>query len=583
MENSDISTIFRNISTLMQIRGDNAFRARVYERAADMIDGLPSALTDCAAMMEEFLARPGIGKAIQDKTVEMLNTGRCKFYDELTGDIGIEVLELLNIRGIGVKTAARLYHELGIRNLDNLANALEKGQLRGMKGIGKKTSKLIADGLLFHSKQKGTRPLVQALKIAEQIADGLKTANIQPFQFTGELRRYEEICQRLELIVQYDDNGDTIQNSLIKLISQTLGAEPPQNGTAFDNTIPTMQFRVTQDFPVLIYLCTPEEYNEILFLTTGTDKYLRALQQLAVPAEGNRPKKSLTGGARPKSRLTGLYQKTRHFPHIPPELQQDETAVKASLEGTLPNLVEFGDLRGDLHAHTHWSDGRNTIKEMIEAAKAEGLEYIAITEHSVSSTVANGLNQERLMQQIARLRELNAQTEGITVLAGSEVDIRQDGRLDFSKAVLAQLDIVVASVHSHFSLSEARMTQRLICAIENPFVNIIGHPTGRLLGTRTGYALNLEDIIEAAAENSTVLEINGSPKRLDLGPEWVRRAKMKGVRLAVNTDAHAIEQLEHRRFGINVARRGWLTKQDVINTYTLDALKTKCGIGTTVS
>ena len=216
---------------------------------------------------------------------------------------------------------------------------------------------------------------------------------------------------------------------------------------------------------------------------------------------------------------------------------------------------------------------------MAAAAKAEGLEYFAITDHSISSTVANGLDQKRLLEQIKRVREFDAEIEGITVLAGSEVDIRRSGRLDFPNKILAQLDIVVASVHSHFTLTEAEMTKRIIRAIENPFVNIIGHPTGRMLGRRPMYPVNLEEVIAAAAENRTVLEINGSPSRLDLDPEFVRMAKDAGVLLAVNTDAHAIRQLSHRHAGLNVARRGWLTKAEVINTYTLEELRERCGIG----
>ena len=213
------------------------------------------------------------------------------------------------------------------------------------------------------------------------------------------------------------------------------------------------------------------------------------------------------------------------------------------------------------------------------AAKAEGLEYFAITDHSVSSTVANGLDQERLLEQVARVREFDTEVEGITLLAGSEVDIRRNGTLDFPDEILAQLDIVVASVHSHFNLTEAEMTKRIVRAIENPFVNIIGHPTGRMLGHRPGYLLNLEEVIAAAAENNKVLEINGSPSRLDLDPKFVRIAKDAGVLLAVNTDAHGIVQLTHRQTGLNVARRGWLTKSEVINTYTLEELHERCGIG----
>lgn len=620
MKNWDISTVFRAIGKLLQIRGDDAFRARVYERAADIIDELtgeldvsnqniarvPSAPTGeeplegtptrveipkpkSTITIEQFRAIPGIGKAIVDKTIEMLETGRCRFYDELTAEMGREVLELLAIRGVGTKTAGRFYRELGIRNLEDLQFALDNGQLKGTKGIGRKTLQMIAEGLQFHMTQKGTRPLWRILPIAQQISDILaqlttqvgevcnpdSKSAIKRYQFTGDLRRHEEVCHSLELVVECGGEIDIIREELLERLSQTEGVIPnfehSQSQTTREKAYPAsiIQFSLDLDFPASIYLCTATEYEATLFLTTATDEHLAALRDSSDSlweAFGS-PKNTYTA-----VRETAIYEKLG-LPYIPPELRQDADAVTAAREGTLPSLIEFGDMRGDMHAHTDWSDGRNTLRDMVETAKAQGFEYFAITDHSVSSTVANGLDQQRLLAQVKQVRELDAEIEGITLLAGSEVDIRKDGKLDFPDEILAQLDIVVASVHSHFSLTEAEMTQRMLRAIENPFVKIIGHPTGRLLGRRPMYPLTVDEIIEAAVENNTVLEINGSPSRLDLGPEFVRRAKRAGVRLAVNTDAHAITQLAHRQYGVNVARRGWLTKTEVINTYPLEQLR----------
>ena len=257
---------------------------------------------------------------------------------------------------------------------------------------------------------------------------------------------------------------------------------------------------------------------------------------------------------------------------IPPELRKYPDSVALACDDKLPSLLKDNDLRGDLHTHTDWSDGAHTMEDMVAAAIKRELEYYAITDHSVSSSVANGLDQERLLKQIKYVRKLNEKTEGIELLAGSEVDILRDGTLDFPDDILAQLDIVVASVHSLFTLSEAEMTTRVIRAIENPYVMIIGHPTGRLLGRRKEYAIDLDEVIAAAAENDTILEINGSPSRLDLGPEFVREAKDAGVLIAVNTDAHSIPESERYRYGVNVARRGGLTRNDVVNTYPLEKL-----------
>lgn len=641
MTNRDISEVFRAIGSLLQIRGDDAFRARIYDRAADIIEDFPHELATTSAQpdtprydpqaLEQLRATPGIGKAIQDKTVEILETGRCRFYDELAEETGTGILEVLKLRGIGIKTASRFYHEFGVRSLEDFQALLESGQLRGIKGIGRKTLRMITESLAFHIEQKKQRPLWSVLPIVQQIVESLAQFVAEGWitrepEVTGDLRRHEETCRSIELIIECKDvsvfqfeNGTLTPplQSLLEVFSQTqfgpayLATDSPETSenpgssiifkTDFGETrqiqyvydadtttlieksqdalpgdgrdaLPAIQFYIDQDFPVSIYLSSAATYESTLFLTTATDEHLAALTEIKPLGS------EINFNATRNLTETEIYNRFG-VPYIPPELRQDETSVAAAKDNALPNLVEFTDLRGDLHAHTDWSDGRHTLQDMVAAAKAEGLEYFAITDHSVSSTVANGLNQTRLLAQVAQVRELDAQTEGITVFAGSEVDIRRHGELDFPDEILAQLDVVVASVHSLFTLTEAEMTKRIIRAIENPFVNIIGHPTGRMLGYRPMYALNIEEVIAAAAENNTVLEINASLSRLDLDSQFVRMAKSAGVLLSVNTDAHGIGQLPRRRFGLNVARRGWLTKTEVINTYTLAELREVCNIG----
>ena len=612
MTNWEISDIFRAIGSLLQIRGDDAFRARIYDRAADVIHKFPRELAgesdkqdapgyDTEAV-QQLRATPGIGKAIEDKTIEMLETGRSTYYDNLIAEMGTGILEVLEIRGIGVKTVGRFYQELGVQSLEDLQTLLESGKLSNMKGIGKKTLRMITESLAFRMALRKARPLRHVLQLAAQISDHLTPLIADEWikrepEFTGHLRRLEEVCRGIELIVVSEDEvasqltDDLVPDplrSFLKLFSQnpivlktgdgsvytyhndstafveTGRSEPTDDVRA---TLPVLQFSVDRDFPVSLYFSTPATHDLTLFLTTATDAHFSAL-----------PDCSALRTTAPDITETGIYKKLG-LSYIPPELRQDAASVTAAKDNTLPELVEFTDLRGDLHAHTNWSDGRQTLQDMVAAAKAEGLEYFAITDHSVSSVVANGLDEERLLDQVKQIRELNAAVDGITVLAGSEVDIRRYGELDFPDEVLAQLDIVVASVHSNFNLTETEMTKRIIRAIENPFVHIIGHPTGRMLGHRPMYPLNIEVITEAAAENNTVLEINGSPSRLDLDPQFVRQAKDAGVLLAVNTDAHGIPQLAHRRTGLNVARRGWLTKAEVINTYTLEELQQTCSIG----
>ena len=612
MTNRDISVVFRAIGSLLQIRGEDAFRSRIYERAADIIEKLPrelSSKTDKQGAtgydkeaVQQLRATPGIGKAIEDKTVEMLETGHCKYYDNLVAEMGTDILEVLEIRGIGVKTVGRFYQELGVRSLEDLQTLLESEKLKNMKGIGKKTLRMITESLEFRMQLRKAKPLRHVLQLTEQIVESLTPLIAdgwikQKPEWTGHLRRLEEVCRGIELIIVCEDEAafrfsDNIvpdplrsflepfsQNPIVLKTSDHTAYTYNSDSTAFvetgrseptddvRDTLPVLQFFVDRDFPVSLYLCTPATYPLTLFLTTAADAHFSAL-----------PDCSALRTTETDITETGIYKKLG-LSYIPPELRQDGASVIAAEEGTLPTLIEFTDLRGDLHAHTDWSDGRHTLQEMVEAAKAQGFAYIAITDHSVSSTVANGLDRERLLKQVAKVRELDAEIDGIKVFAGSEVDIRRYGELDFRDEILEQLDIVVASVHSNFTLTEAEMTQRIIRAIENPLVNIIGHPTGRMLGHRPMYPINLQEVIAAAAENNTVLEINGSPSRLDLAPQFVRQAKDAGVLLAVNTDAHGIPQLAHRQTGLNVARRGWLTKDEVINTYSVEELREKCGIG----
>ncbi len=644
MTNRDISDVFRAIGYLLQIRGGDTFRARIYERAADIIEEFPYVFLSAPLQqdtleynkeaLEELRATPGIGKAIQGKTVELLETGHCRFYDELVAEMGVGVLELLKLRGIGIKTASRLYHGFGVRTLEDFQELLDSGKMRGLKGIGHKMLQMISESLAFYKEQKNKRPLWRVLPIAQQIAERLVQfveagwIKREP-EFTGDLRRHEEICQSIELIVEcVDETVFQPENGipspqlqlLLELFSQSRFTRSPliagsehtsenlrsslllktdfcgagriqyiydaeskvlirkerveATGDIRD-TLPAIQFCIDGNFPVSIYLSVAAAYASTLFLTTATAEHLAALSDTKTlePEIEFNAMRNLTE--------TEIYKRFGAS-YIPAELRQDETSFVAAKDNVLPNLVEFKDLRGDLHAHTNWSDGRHTLEDMVAAAKAEGMEYFAITDHSVSSVVANGLDQKRLLAQVAQVRELDAKTEDITILAGSEVDIRRYGKLDFPDEILAQLDVVVASVHSAFTLPEAEMTKRIIRAIENPFVNIIGHPTGRLLERRPMYPLHMEEIIAAAAENRTVLEINGSPNRLDLSPQFVRMAKSAGVLLAVNTDAHAIRQLAHRRSGLNVARRGWLTKSEVINTHSLEKLRETCNIGVRV-
>ena len=564
MTNDQIATVFLNIGQLLQIQGEDSFRSRIYERAADTIENLD---VDLAQLAEKGTLQsiPGIGKAIEGKIVEMLETGRCRFYENLIAEMGEGALDLLRIRGVGAKTAARLYNELGIRNLQDLRTAIDGGKFKQLKGMGPKTIAQIDEGLRFLEAQDRMRPLWRISPIAQAIIQILRNApEIARADFTGEMRRHEETLHQLEFAVECASSV-----TIVEALSKVDGIKEFRTNEGEGRQC--IEATVDDGFPLRVHAFSREEYEAGLLVTTGADEHLAAFNQVAGTHDLEKVDRRFPDWLSGKTE-SSIYN-TVALPFIPPELRQNADSIEAAAAGELPALIELNDLRGDLHTHTEWSDGRHSMREMVEAAKACGHEYIAITDHSVSSRVANGLTLERLLAHSDQVRSVNEEVTGIEVLAGSEVDILNDGSLDYADEMLAQLDIVVASVHAGFNMSESEMTKRMIRAIENPFVNIIGHPTGRLLGRRPGYALNLDAVIQAAAERRVVLEINASPNRLDLEPGMARKANEAGALLSVNTDAHAVPQLQRSDFGINVARRAWLTKESVINTYSLDALR----------
>ena len=561
MTNDEIGEVFRNIGNLLQIKGDDSFRARIYDRAADTIDELS---IDLYRLAEEGTLRsiPGIGKAIEQKIIEMLETGRCRFYDNLVQEMGSDVLDLIAIRGVGVKTAERFYNGLGVKSLSDLRAAIDADRLKQMKRMGPKTIASIDEGLRFLEAQRKMRPLRQILPIADTLFDALKNCpDVKRMDFTGDFRRHEEVLRSLELVVECGS-----AQRIVKVLSGVKGVVSPaiqDEGRVVAS--------VDRGFPLRIYCTSEAEYEATLVVTSCTDTHLTQLNQVASSQDIEEMGARLPDWLKNRTESDIYGQLGLSF--IVPELRGDADSIEAALTDNLPTLIEQGDLRCDLHMHTNWSDGRGTIRQMVAAAASLGHEYIAITDHSKASRVANGLTPERLSSQIRQVREINAEVDGMEVLTGSEVDILKDGSLDFPDELLAQLDIVIASVHEGLSMSELEMTDRIIRAIENPYVTIIGHPTGRLLGRRPGYAVNLEAVIDAAAAHGVALEINAAPSRLDLEPSAVRQALARGVLLSVNTDAHSIPDLERVLFGINVARRGWLEKTDVLNTYPLAMVK----------
>ena len=542
----NISQIFENISQLLYIRGDKSYRVQSYQRVADIIGQLTHSIeaeneiSYLSEMLETGQLRTikGIGDSAISVITDLLQKGTSNLYEELKLEVGTEVLELLKVRGIGIKMATQLYRHAKIHSLSDLRLALSSNRLKEIKGLGTRKIQSIETSLNYLEIVKNLRPLGIIRPIADRIVSKLKgQPGVEKIEITGEVRRGEEMVSQLELLlIGSPDNVARVLKDHLK--DQVI------NATNISGTI--------NQFPVVIHFTNLTSMAWDWIVTTGPEDHV---QQLSIPGSDLSTEREIY-------LLSGL-------PYIAPELRRT-TEFANPIEDKLPHLVELTDIRSDLHMHTNWSDGLNTIQEMVNQAKSLGYSHISITDHSKSSVVANGLDPNRLRKQIEEVRIVNNRTDGITVLAGSEVDILKNGDLDYDDELLAELDIVIASIHSNFELSESQMTQRLIRAIENPFTVMIGHPTGRLLGSRPGYAFDLPAILDVAADCEVALEINASINRLDLEPDSVILAKQKGVQLSVNTDAHSLPDLQQMKWGITVARRGWLEPSDIINTLTLD-------------
>ena len=541
----NISQIFENISQLLYIRGDKSYRVQSYQRVADIIGQLTHSIeaeneiSYLSEMLETGQLRTikGIGDSAISVITDLLQKGTSNLYEELKLEVGTEVLELLKVRGIGIKMATQLYRHAKIHSLSDLRLALSSNRLKEIKGLGTRKIQSIETSLNYLEIVKNLRPLGIIRPIADRIVSKLEgQPGVEKIEITGEVRRGEEMVSQLELLlIGSPDNVARVLKDHLK--DQVI------NATNISGTI--------NQFPVVIHFTNLTSMAWDWIVTTGPEDHV---QQLSIPGSDLSTEREIY-------LLSGL-------PYIAPELRRT-TEFANPIEDKLPHLVELTDIRSDLHMHTNWSDGLNTIQEMVNQAKSLGYSHISITDHSKSSVVANGLDPNRLRKQIEEVRIVNNRTDGITVLAGSEVDILKNGDLDYDDELLAELDIVIASIHSNFELSESQMTQRIIRAIENPFTMMIGHPTGRLLGSRPGYAFDLPAILDVAADCEVALEINASINRLDLEPDSVILAKQKGVQLSVNTDAHSLPDLQQMKWGITVARRGWLEPSDIINTLTL--------------
>jgi DNA polymerase (family 10) len=553
MTNGDLAEELRALANLLLIAGEDEFKARRYARIADAVDASPEPIeTLCDEGRLTSLA--GVGEHTAELIRQYLATGTCRERQAAEERVPATALDLLAVPGLGPKTAQRLFQELGVADLDALARALDAGELRTLKGMSERTEAKLSHGLALVRRRNVERPLHEVVRLGEQIGERLQLAPAaEAVAHAGEARRGRELPRSVHLVVATEDIGQAA------LLLQRVGLGDGR-------PTPHIRGEFGGGFPIHVRFASPATFGVVWLRDTADREHLDALNERA--AQRHLPPLTDDDAWRDLSEEQ-VYGRLG-LPYLPPELREGSAAIAAADRGSLPALLDRDGYRGDLHLHTTESDGRHSLPEMAEAAIARGYEYIAVCDHSRSTRIANGLSADRLLRQIEEVRKLNGALGGrLTVLAGSEVDILKDGSLDFPDSVLAQLDWVVASVHAHFNLPEKQQTERIRRAMENSYVRVIGHPTGRLLGEREAYPVDVPALVEKAAETGVALELNSAPERLDLAAEWCAAARRAGVPLCVNTDAHHRESLDFIQYGLMTARRAWLEARHVVNTWGL--------------
>jgi DNA polymerase (family 10) len=568
MENREIAAVFEEISNLMKINQDDpkwTFKAAAYDRAKRAVEDLPERLEDIARNPNRKLTDiPGIGEDLAKKIVELVETGKSKYHQEQLAKVPASLLALLQLQTVGPQKVRLFYREAGIKSVDDLEVAAKAGRLRSLPGMSVKSEENILKALEVYRRAAGRFRLDTAYETAQQLTRYLKEfGGVEEVTPAGSLRRGRETVGDLDLLVTGRDHAGIADHF----------ARFPEVAQLLAKGEDKVSVKLQNDLQVDVRLLDRESYGAALQYFTGSKEHNVALRERAKKRGWKLSEYGLFQGEEALARRSEeeIYAKL-DLPWIPPELRENLGEIEAAEKGELPRLVELGDIKGDLQMHTTASDGKASVEEMAQAAKQLGYEYILITDHSKAVTIANGLDEKRAVENIQRIKAARQKVKGIRIWGGAEVDILGDGSLDYPNEILKQFDIVLVSVHSRMNMPGPEMTARLLKALANPYVRILGHPTGRQILKRDPFAFDLEKVFAAAKGYGVIPELNGNPERLDLCDRHLKLARDRGMKVIISTDAHSPDHFKLMRYGVVTARRGWLRKEDVLNTLPPDKL-----------
>ncbi len=558
--NYQLADLFSEIGDLLEIKGEVIYKILAYRKAADNLRGLGREALDYwrTGTLEEI---PGVGKAIAEKMDELFRTGRLGFLEKLEAEVPPSLMELLQVSGVGPKKAQLFWKQLGVTNLAELKAAAQAGKLRGLPGVGEKSEARILEGIGAVERRPDRIPLGKAWPLAQELLAMLRAIpGVTSAEAAGSLRRMRDMVGDLDLVAAAEDST--------ALMDAFVGRKDVARVVGRGDTKASVEF--AHNVRAQLWVHSPAEHGTALVYATGSKDHNVRLREMAQKRGLSLSDHSFlrADGSELRCATEEEVYATLGLPWIAPELREDRGEIEAALKGSLPQLITVEDIRANLHAHTTWSDGQLSVRELALEARRRGMTLLAITDHSAGLGIAGGLKPEDVLAQRSEIQAVQAELgDSIRLLQGSEVEIRADGALDFPDEVLAQLDFVVASLHVSLRQPREQVTQRLLNAIRNPHVDLIGHPTGRLLPNREGADLDMEAVLAAAAQSGVALEINAHPSRLDLNDVYARRAVAMGILLSINTDAHRISDFDMLPFGVATARRGWVEARQVINTW----------------